>query len=302
MAVVKKLLMLAAGAVAVALLYSAVLLAIGQQPVGREALGWEIAVMFVMGCALVYPIERSRAHGWSLLASVILLAAGVNALLVAFEMLVFTETEGVAPLVLWWICRAAGLSVVLVLSLGKWKPSRDRAAAYVSPHYSVTGWAWRLAVSVLCYTVLFMVAGLLIMQLQAVPDYTSPEYGSQSTTDSVTQDTTAPQPVAEGSTIKVPGLPVIFGFIWSRGLACILFSLPLLRTLSGGRWTAGLSVGLALAVLGGVAPLLAPNPDMTTGARFGHMLEIGWSNVAYGLVIGYFFGNRPATLETIPDQ
>ena len=61
---------------------------------------------------------------------------------------------------------------------------------------------------------------------------------------------------------------------------------------------AGLSIGIALAVLRGVAPLLVPNPDMTTGARFAHMLEIGWSNLAYGLVIGFFFGNRSRVDKT----
>jgi hypothetical protein len=288
MVTLKRLLVLAAGAALILVLFNAVRAVTGQPPLGMEAFAWELAVIVVMGCSLIYPVGRSRAHGPRLLLAVFVLAAGVNAGLVLFEMLVFTEPGSVGGLLFWWICRAAGLSLVLVVALGRWRSGNDSSAVTSPPRYGVSGWLWRVAVSVLCYTALFMVAGLLIMQLEAVPDYTSPEYA-----DAVeVGGQESSEPAAKAGVVKVPELPVIFGFIWTRGLACIVLALPLLRGLSGGRWTAGLSIGIALAVLGGVAPLLAPNDEMTTAARLGHMLEISWSNLAYGLVLGYFFGNR----------
>jgi hypothetical protein len=60
-------------------------------------------------------------------------------------------------------------------------------------------------------------------------------------------------------------------------------------------WTAmslrhvALSVGLTLSVLGGVVPLMAPNAFMPTSVRLVHLVEVGVSNVLFGLFVGWLF-------------
>jgi hypothetical protein len=296
---VKSFLVLAAGAVTLPLAYNLVRLAFGRSALELDSLGWEAAVILVMGCALAFPASRSRWKGWRLAGALFVLIAGVNALLVTFEMLVFTRATDVGGLVAWWLCRAACLSVIVVASLGKWGLMETETSDSSTPHLSFAGWSWRVGLAVISYTVLFMVAGLLIMRLEAVPDYTSPDYAAAPATANADANGERSEP-DEVRAVHVPEPPVIFGFIFARGLACIVFTLPLLRSLRGGCWTAGLSAGLALAVLGGIAPLLAPNAEMTTGARLGHMLEIGWSNLAYGLVLGWLFGNRRRPAGHLP--
>lgn len=219
----------------------------------------------------------------------------MSGVLVAFEDLVFVGAfDGFAPAVIWWLVRAGGMSGGVVAVLGKMGPSAGGSSLGSNrPRWSVVGWLWRIAVALSAYFVLFMVAGLLIMRLEAVPDYTASEDGPASgRTQAIEQEVDTHLETAD-SKVRVPPVSAVFTFIVVRGLACLAFALPLIHTLTGGRWTTGLVVGMALAVLSVVVPLLPPNPDMTTAARFAQMLEIGWSNFAYGLLIGFLFGRCP---------
>ena len=56
-----------------------------------------------------------------------------------------------------------------------------------------------------------------------------------------------------------------------------------------------MSLGLAVMIplVHGVAGLIPPNSFMPDYVRHAHMLEIGWSNFALGLLIGFLFWNPP---------
>lgn len=73
-----------------------------------------------------------------------------------------------------------------------------------------------------------------------------------------------------------------------RALIYIAAALPAIRWIRNWRHAA-LALGLAFAILGGVAPLLPDNPTMPPHIRFAHAIEVGVSNFLYGVVLAYLF-------------
>jgi hypothetical protein len=62
--------------------------------------------------------------------------------------------------------------------------------------------------------------------------------------------------------------------------------LPLVQQMSGHRWRAVWVLGLALSVLGGIAPLLLPNNEyLPVNIRVAHAVEISISNCLFGLAV-----------------
>jgi hypothetical protein len=87
-----------------------------------------------------------------------------------------------------------------------------------------------------------------------------------------------------------------------RGMGYVLFTLYLVRSIAGPRWRCSLSMGLLFPVIAGVAGLLSPNGIMPDHVRYWHMLEIGWSNLVYGMIVGYVFwtgGNAVEAPSTV---
>ena len=69
----------------------------------------------------------------------------------------------------------------------------------------------------------------------------------------------------------------------ARGVLMTLAVVPVICTLRMTRLHAAIAVGLLLWVAGGAAPLLQPNPLMSTTARFFHVIEILTQNASLGL-------------------
>ncbi|NIP16885.1 MAG: hypothetical protein GWM87_01020 [Xanthomonadales bacterium] len=74
-----------------------------------------------------------------------------------------------------------------------------------------------------------------------------------------------------------------------RGALYVASALYLLRNMRCTRWQASLATGFMFPILAGVAGLLSPNPIMPEAIRYWHILEIGWSNLVYGMLVGYLF-------------
>jgi hypothetical protein len=77
-----------------------------------------------------------------------------------------------------------------------------------------------------------------------------------------------------------------------RGLAFAAICLAWLREPWPRRGEAVLWTGVALSVLGGVAPLLLPNPYMPAAVRAVHLWEVGLSNLAFGCLAGWLLSRR----------
>jgi hypothetical protein len=69
----------------------------------------------------------------------------------------------------------------------------------------------------------------------------------------------------------------------ARGIAMTLAVLPAIYTLRMRRWPAAIAVGALLWVVGGVTPLLVPNPLMLPAQRYIHIVEILTQNASLGV-------------------
>ncbi|MFI5183788.1 MAG: hypothetical protein ACHQNV_05285 [Vicinamibacteria bacterium] len=124
------------------------------------------------------------------------------------------------------------------------------------PASRTTGsWLARIAACDIGYVVAYMTAGLLVW------------------------------PFVQGFYLARPmpdprAVPVMAMF---RGLVFTGIVGLLVRQLAVRRMAVGLLVGATLSVIGGVVPLMVPNPYMPDAIRFPHMIEVGVSNFLWGL-------------------
>ena len=91
---------------------------------------------------------------------------------------------------------------------------------------------------------------------------------------------------------RLPQLPLLVLMQVFRGLILTGIVVALVRTLSLTGASAPIAVGCLLALLGGVAPLLNPNPYMPSEVRFAHMVEVGSSYFAFGLLAAFILRAR----------
>jgi len=75
-----------------------------------------------------------------------------------------------------------------------------------------------------------------------------------------------------------------------RGLVFTGIAFVLARTLAYSRVTMAVAVGLSFSLLGGVLPLLAPNPFMPADVRWAHLVEVGVSNLVFGFLAAWLLG------------
>jgi hypothetical protein len=93
--------------------------------------------------------------------------------------------------------------------------------------------------------------------------------------------------------VNMPTLGVILATQVVRGLVYAVSLMPLLRRMEGRRRHAALVAGLALSVLGGIAPLLLPLDDiLPPEVRAVHMLEIFCSNFLLGVIAAFLLVRR----------
>jgi hypothetical protein len=161
--------------------------------------------------------------------------------------------------VLWLTLFALSYSGGLALFLGWILPPGPAAAV---PARASAPW-WRVAVCDLTYMALYFTAGVL-----AWP-WLREFYEAR------------PLP----STAAVAAMQVF------RGLVFTAIALLLVRRLRAGRAAGALATGLTLSVLGGIAPLLMPNPYMPEAVRYAHLPEVGVSNFLFGLLAGWLLAS-----------
>jgi hypothetical protein len=82
----------------------------------------------------------------------------------------------------------------------------------------------------------------------------------------------------------LPAMGEVVAMQIARGLVFTGIVALMIRRQAGSRMTTALLAGVALAVLGGVAPLMVPNPFMPAEIRFSHMVETGTSMLLWGFV------------------
>jgi hypothetical protein len=235
------------------------------------SLGWVTLSNLLTAVVLAWLATRSWLAGIRLAAWLAVLLFGVatfNSMVEALFFHVFGRTD-FARYVLLGALVAALFSPLLVVVLGRWREAgapRGRASLPAG----ASSWTWRLAAADLLYVACYFGAGILIYPF--VRDF----YEARS---------------------LPPRLPIAAFQLLLRGPVFIALILLAVRGLEGVRGGRSVLAGTLLGIVGGVAPLLIPNPYFPDVVRWAHLFEVGISNFIDGAAVAWLLTppDRPAT-------
>jgi hypothetical protein len=244
-------------------------------PMPPGAAGWVVLSNLLTVAVLAILAVRSRLGGIRLAAWVALLHYGIgsfNSMIEAVFFNVFGTTD-LARYLLMGALVAIGFAPLLVVILGRWRKAASAGAvAHVSFPASPSSWAWRLAAADVLYFLCYFGAGIVIFPFVR-EFYLSRELPSR---------------------LMVAAVQLLF-----RGPVFIAIVLLALRFLDGERWERSVLVGAMLSILGGVAPLLIPNPYIPDSVRWPHFFETGISNFVYGWAAAWLLTPPPRPVAAL---
>lgn len=215
--------------------------------------------------ALMLAGAVSPARGWTLWLALLVLGWTIgqfSTLIEAVAFAVMPLSHALVQLAIALVALAM-LSGIAVLLTGK---ARGPAAAGVRPNVSPA----RLASVVIAYELLYFSAGTLVWPFVA--------------------DFYADKPL--------PSLALVAALQIPRALIFAAAAWPWLRT---GPRHAPLVLGIAFAVIGGIAPMFPDNPYMPADVRLAHGIETSSSNFLFGLLVAWLLRPRPAAAARDPD-
>src|SRR3954471_6233610 len=234
-----------------------------------------LAVCLLQTLGLTHIILRSRWSGWRLIAVVAFVYYGVTTFMAQIESAVFITRlpAGMLPrLFLMGALIAVPFSVIAVLILGKRHGNVSDADSNARAIMGRGEWAWKLAVLVSSYVVLYFTFGYFIAwKNPAVLQY----YNGIDEGRFFTHMRTV-----------VTAMPWLIPFQALRALLWIALALPVIRMMKGGRLEIALAVGALFSVVMN-AQLLLPNPYMPYQVRMTHLVETASSNLLFGLLVGW---------------
>lgn len=212
---------------------------------------------------LYYPVRWSVLSGARLYLAVFLALFGIGVVLVQVEAVLFLSLP---PMQIVAAVIQQTLGAVLLTFVAVWLFRSDaNTNAPAGERLTTKAWTKRVAAASLAYMVLYFAAGLTIYP------HIAEFYATQGL--SVGPWTAA--------------LQVLNGLV--RGALYIAFAALLLRSILASRWQVSLATAFLFPVAAGAVSLLIPNPIMPESIRYWHMIEIGWSNFAFGLLAGFLF-------------
>ena len=231
-------------------------------PPGPE--GAEVLVPMALGqlltvCALWWPARASTLSGKRLFLALFSAIFGVGVFLVQVEAAVFLvmEPRQLAFSIALGTFQALWLATLMTFAMGGSTTAiPDRSPSPRWPRFDK-----RLVLTSCLYLFLYFTAGMMIYA--QIADF----YAQQ----------------------HIPPLSALVPLQLVRGALYVAFSYALLNSLALTRRQAAWATGLMFPVLAGVAALMVPNALMPDTVRLWHMLEIGVSNLIFGLWVGYTF-------------
>ena len=219
--------------------------------------------------AVMVVLGRHLARGWARPAVLAAVACGlheINLLEAGFFALAIPRPV-LWLLVLSGLVNGVGLALIVHALAGAGAatgPRRARAAG---------AWATRLLATDLGYVATYFTAGV------AIAPYVLPFYGDH-----------------------VPPFGAIIAMQVFRGLVLSGIVVLLAERCAGGRGRHALLSALAWGVIGGVAPLLIPNPFMPDAVRFAHMVEVGISNPIWAAAAALLLSRARSTPAAALDR
>ncbi len=128
-------------------------------------------------------------------------------------------------------------------------------------------WLWRILAGDLLYLFMYSMAGFILV-------------------------TVYPQ-ILDFYENKIPPLEtVVKTQLFLRGFLFAGVAILISRTTDLSLLHRSLMIGLVFSIIGGIAPLLTPNELMPTYVRYGHLVEVGTSNLLVGIIMGFLLGQK----------
>jgi hypothetical protein len=236
------------------------------RPRSLAELGLYVIPDLLIVLALGLVAASSHQQGWRLSGTLFIVYFGINQLDTLDEALLF-KVGLKAPQALGMMGSGLITSLVfvplLVLILGCWKKAPQEEVEPLVPR-TAANWAERTLLGDLLYVLCYFVAGTI-----AIPFVKDSFAG-----------------------IKLPGPASILEVEIFRGLVYVAAGLAVVHGMKGKPARAAMVLGLSFPILAGVAPLLLPNSLLPDYVRLAHGFEIGISNFAYGVLLGYLLTRR----------
>lgn len=228
--------------------------------------GWEFISNFLIFIILGYYINHSDISGTRLVLSVFVIYFVVGYLNLIIEAIIFnlTDIETVLKFVPKGFIMAIIISPIIVFISGKWNRKTGKTKI---PSRPLSGWIWRAAAGSILYLIFYITAGLILINVY-------------------------PQLAKFYITKQPPPPALIFGTQLIRGLFFVGIAALISSTVNLSFPKKAVLIGMIFSIIGGIAPLMLPNPEMPAFIRLAHGFEVGISNFLYGLVLGYLIGRK----------
>jgi len=232
-------------------------------------IGWILLSCLLVVMVMTWIVMASHAYGLRLVWPIVLVFFGIYVFNVHVEALFFQLTipqKEVFGMMLRGLLLSLVFSPILLILMDKVKQPAAFFDSTRKRRISVVGSIWKTIVCMIIYVIIYFIAGALVYP------YIKDFYAEMA---------------------RMPALQHIFIMQLLRGSVYVLVVIPIIRIVKINKLATALMIGLLLSVLGGVAPLLFPNPYMPSPIRFVHGIEIGISNFVFGFIIGSLFGMKP---------
>jgi hypothetical protein len=216
-----------------------------------NALPFFLASNVLVSAVAVALASRLPARGWRRSGVLFLALWGIPANnLVEAVFFSLDIPRSVLPLL---FANAFCASLVLAVVVDRLVPAAAPAGTAAVPR-TLASWVARGAACDVGYIAAYMVAGMFVWP------YVQGFYSSR----------------------PLPDLRAVLSMQVFRGLVFTAIVAMLVRRLSAGRLAAAILVGVTLSLVGGVIPLMVPNPFMPAAIRLAHMIETASSNLLWG--------------------
>lgn len=228
-------------------------------------LPWVLLSNVLHAGVLAWYARKSVWSGWRLAAALFAISYGTghaSSLIEAYVFDIFGRPGLLRDIFLHTLLPALLFPPVMVLLTRRW--SRAAAAPALVRARPATGWLWRFAVCSVAYVLLYFAAGTIVFPF--VQDF----YAQ----------------------LRLPSrITIILLQLFVRGPLFTAVGLLIVRMVPGTRVQHALMVGMAMSVLGGVIPLLVPNPLLPDHIRWAHLAEVVPSNLVFGSLVGWLFSD-----------
>jgi hypothetical protein len=240
-----------------------------------SALGALMLHILVNSFFIVYLLKRLSLNGFRLIVATALSVYGIQIFMTQIETWVFIDSfPSITPqwLANIFIGNFVQTVVITVVGYFMWKPANPIGISSFKTMISRDKW-WKLALLSVLYMILYFVFGSIVpWRFEVVRNF----YQTSVTTIGNT----------ELAFIQI-----------ARGALWVLFCMPVLFNLKGGRTERFIIVSLMMALLPTIL-LLMPNSLMPFPIRMAHFVEIFLSNGIFGLCIVGLLGSRKPNLNS----